>query len=83
MVQSLFKMLHPDLDLPSIVKSTFETPTNSGIAMLISDIFGADRRPALAKLNKPVLVIASGSSPLLDVQKKNGGIHPRSEARRN
>jgi non-heme chloroperoxidase len=38
--------------------------------MLISDIFGADRRPALAKLDKPSLVIASGNSPLLDVQKE-------------
>jgi non-heme chloroperoxidase len=70
MVQSLFKKPHPDLDLPSIVKSTLQTPTNTGIAMLISDIFGADRRPALAKLDKPALVIASGNSPLLDVQKE-------------
>lgn len=70
MVQSLFKKPHPDLDLPSIVKSTLQTPTNTGIAMLISDIFGADRRPALATLDKPALVIASGNSPLLDVQKE-------------
>ena len=70
MVQSLFKKPHPDLDLPSIVKSTLQTPTNTGIAMLISDIFGADRRPALAKLDKPALIVASGSSPLLDVQKE-------------
>jgi non-heme chloroperoxidase len=70
MVQSLFKKPHPDLDLPKIVQSTLQTPTNTGIAMLISDIFGADRRPALAKLDKPALVIASARSPLLDVQKE-------------
>jgi non-heme chloroperoxidase len=70
MVQSLFKKPHPDLDLTKIVQSTLQTPTNTGIAMLISDIFGADRRPALAKLDKPALVVASGSSPLLDVQKE-------------
>ena len=70
MVQSLFKKPHPDLDLPKIVQSTLQTPTNTGIAMLISDIFGADRRPPLAKLDRPALVIASGSSPLLDVQKE-------------
>ena len=38
--------------------------------MLISDIFGADRGPAPAKLDKPALVIASGNSPPLDVQKE-------------
>jgi non-heme chloroperoxidase len=76
MVQSLFTKAHPDLDLPSIVKSTLQTPTNSGIAILISDIFGADRRPALAKLDKPALVIASGRSPLLDVQKEMAASTP-------
>src|SRR5580700_2366638 len=70
MVQSLFKKPHPDLDMPSIAKFTLQTPTNTGIAMLISDIFGVDRRPALAKLDKPALVIASGNSPLLDLQKE-------------
>jgi microsomal epoxide hydrolase len=68
MVQSLFKLPHPELDIPAIVKSTLQTPTNTGVAMLIADIFGTDRRPALAKLNKPALVIASASSPLLDAQ---------------
>jgi non-heme chloroperoxidase len=70
MVQSLFKLPHPELDIPAIVKSTLQTPTNTGVAMLIADIFGTDRRPALAKLNKPALVIASASSPLLDAQKE-------------
>jgi non-heme chloroperoxidase len=70
MVKSLFKKPHPDLDMPSIVKSTMQTPTDTGIAMLVSDIFGTDRRPPLAKLNKAALVIASSSSPLLDVQKE-------------
>jgi hypothetical protein len=34
------------------------------------DIFGADRRPALKRIDRPTLVIASGESPLLDVQKE-------------
>lgn len=42
MVQSLFKKPHSDLDLPSNVKSALQIPTNSGTAMLISDISGAD-----------------------------------------
>ncbi len=38
-------------------------------SFLVSDIFGVDRRPALAKLNRPTLVIGSSASPLLDAQK--------------
>jgi non-heme chloroperoxidase len=70
MVKSLFKKPHPDLDIGRIVKSTLQTPTDTGVAMLVTDIFGADRRPPLAKLNKPALVIASSVSPLLDAQKE-------------
>jgi non-heme chloroperoxidase len=79
MVQSLFQKPHPDLDQAKIVRSTLQTPTNTGIAMLISDIFGADRRPALAKLDKPALVIASGNSPLLDVQKEMAASIPNAK----
>jgi non-heme chloroperoxidase len=69
MVESLFKQPHPDLDIKKLVESTLKTPTDIGIAMLVMDIFGADRSAALAKLGKPALVIASASSPLLDLQK--------------
>src|SRR5215475_1020563 len=69
MVESLFKQPHPDLDKDKLVESTLKTPTDVGVAMLVMDIFGADRWAPLAKLNKPALVIASASSPLLDLQK--------------
>lgn len=70
MVHSLFKKPHPDIDLQQIVESTLQTPTDTGIAMLVSDIFGADRRKVLTKLDKPTLVIGSSESPLIDVQKE-------------
>jgi non-heme chloroperoxidase len=47
--------------------------------MLISDIFGADRRPPLAKLDRPALVVASDSSPVLDVQKEMAASTPRAK----
>jgi pimeloyl-ACP methyl ester carboxylesterase len=75
----LFKKPHPDLDIEKIVRSTLQTPTDTGIAMLVSDIFGVDRRPPLAKLNKPALVIASSASPLLDVQKEMAAMIPGSK----
>ncbi len=78
MARSIFKKPHPDLDLQRVVTSALQTPTDIGIAMLVADVFGADRRPALAKLDKPTLVIASADSPLLDVQKEMAASIPRS-----
>ncbi len=79
MVKSIFKKPHPELDVPKIVKSTLQTPTDTGIAMLVADIFGADRHPALSKLNKPALVIASPVSPLFDAQKEMAALIPKSK----
>lgn len=47
--------------------------------MLVADIFGVDRRPVLAKLNKPTLVLASSVSPLLDMQKEMAATIPGSK----
>jgi len=79
MVRSLFKKPHPALDLQKLVKSTLQTPTDVGVAMLVADIFGADRCPALAKLSIPALVVASAESPLLDVQKEMASTIPGSK----
>jgi non-heme chloroperoxidase len=76
MVQSIFSQPHPDLDMNRIVQSTMATPPDIGVAMLTMDIFGADRRVALRKLDKPALVIASAKSPLLDEQKEMASIIP-------
>jgi microsomal epoxide hydrolase len=70
MVRSLFKQSHPNLDFDEIVRATLQTPVDTGAAMLIADIFGADRTTALAKLDKPALVIAAAASPLLALQKQ-------------
>jgi len=77
MVRSLFKQPHPDLDFEGIVKAVLQTPVDTGAAMLIADIFGADRTSALAKLDKPALVIAASSSPLLVQQKEMAAKIPR------
>jgi len=79
MIHSLFKKPHPEVDFQALVKTSLQTPTNTGIAMLVADIFGADRRRALATLNKPALVVASSGSPLLDAQRKMAATIPRSK----
>ena len=68
MVRSIF--LHPPADIGAVIAQAQRTPPAVGAAMLVSDIFGADRRPALQKIDRPTLVIASASSPLLDAQEQ-------------
>jgi non-heme chloroperoxidase len=59
----------PKAELDALVRRQLETPPAIGEAMLIADLFGADRTPALKRFDKPTLVIASAFSPELDAQK--------------
>ena len=61
--------------MAAIVKCTLQTPTDTGASMLVMDIFGTDRRPALTKLSKPTLVVSS-ESPLFDAQKEMAATIP-------
>jgi len=69
MVRSIFARPHPELDLRGIIDTARGTPPQTGMAMLLADLFGADRRDALKKIDRPALVIAAAGSPLLDQQK--------------
>ncbi len=39
-----------------------KTPADIGVAMLIADMFGVNRTPALKKIDCPTLIIASAKS---------------------
>jgi microsomal epoxide hydrolase len=54
MVGGLFKKPHPELDIEALIAHARKTPPNIGLTMLIMDIFGVDRRPALAKIRPSV-----------------------------
>jgi non-heme chloroperoxidase len=51
------------------IKTAMKTPPSIGLSMLVSDMFTVDRRPALARMDSPVLIIASGTSSELDRQR--------------
>lgn len=70
MVRSIFKQPHPAAEIDAVIAQAQHTPPAVGTAMLVSDIFGADRRPAVQKIDCPAWVIASANSPLLDAQKE-------------
>jgi microsomal epoxide hydrolase len=45
-----------------LVSTGMKTPPDVGVAMLIADMFGANRTPALKKIDCPTLIIASAKS---------------------
>src|SRR5215475_61876 len=45
-----------------LVNTGMKTPSDVGVAMLIADMFGANRTPALKKIDCPTLIIASAKS---------------------
>ena len=51
------------------VVTAMKTSPSTGIAMLVSDLFTADRTGALARMDCPVMIVAAGSSPELATQK--------------
>ena len=52
------------------VQIGLRTPPDLGLAMLMMDFVVRDRRPALAKFNRPALVIASAESGELEAQRE-------------
>jgi microsomal epoxide hydrolase len=51
------------------IATAMKTPPSIGIAMIVADMFGIDRTPALAKIECPVLIIASSKSEELAEQR--------------
>ncbi len=70
MLHAIFKKPLSDDQFQRLLKAILQTPTDTGVSMLAMDLYGADRRPALSKLNKPALVVASAESQELDAQKE-------------
>jgi len=66
LVRSIFSRPHPELDMKYLIDESRKTPPSIEIAMLVMDVFGADRRPALKKIDRPTLVISSASSDLTE-----------------
>jgi microsomal epoxide hydrolase len=79
MARSMFKKPLPDLEIESVIAHTQKTPPTIGLTMLIMDIFGVDRRPALARIDRPTLVIGSAESSLAAAQKRMADAIPGAE----
>lgn len=69
MMRAIIKRPLSDAELARLVSDSLKTPTAIGAAMLVADLFGVDRTPVLAKLDRPALVIASATSGELGAQR--------------
>jgi microsomal epoxide hydrolase len=68
MMHSIISTPAPAQTFSDLDSAAALTPVDTGVSMLVQDLFAVDRRPDLAKFDKPTLVIASGQSPLLSNQ---------------
>lgn len=80
MLRAIIKSELPAGELDALARTSLETPTDIAVSMLTLDMFGVDRRPNLARCDKPALVVAAADSPLLEAQKRTAqALHARFE----
>ncbi|HEY0660114.1 MAG TPA: alpha/beta hydrolase [Lysobacter sp.] len=68
MMQAIFTRPLAPAQLQHRVDVAMKTPSSIGIAMLVMDMHGVDRRGVLQKIDKPTLIVAAASSPELAAQ---------------
>ncbi len=66
MVAQMFRQPHDAAFLQQLVTDSMKTPTSMAIAMLITATFTVDRRPVLANITRPTLIVCSESNTLPD-----------------
>jgi len=68
MMRAIISKPQTDGTIEELVNAGMKTPADVGVAMLIADMFGVDRTPALKKIDCPTLIIASAKSDELSRQ---------------
>jgi microsomal epoxide hydrolase len=62
MMRAIISKPQSDGTIEQLVNIGMKTPPDVGVAMLIADMFGVNRTPALKKIDCPTLIIASAKS---------------------
>jgi microsomal epoxide hydrolase len=76
MMRAIISKPQSDGTIEQLVNTGMKTPADIGVAMLIADMFGTNRTPALKKINCPTLIIASAKSDELARQQAAAGRIP-------
>ena len=62
MMQAIISKPQSNGVIEQLVNTGMKTPPDIGVGMLVADIFGVNRTPALKKIDCPTLIIASAKS---------------------
>ena len=77
MMRAIISKPPSDDAIEGLVSTGMRTPPDVGVAMLIADMFGVNRTPALKKIDCPTLIIASSKSGELARQQAAANQIPR------
>ena len=62
MMRAIISKPQSDGTIEGLIDTGMKTPADVGVSMLVADMFGVNRTPALKKINCPTLIIASAKS---------------------
>jgi microsomal epoxide hydrolase len=62
MMRAIISKPQSDVVIERLVSTGMKTPSDIGVGMLVADMFGVNRTPALKKIDCPTLIIASAKS---------------------
>jgi microsomal epoxide hydrolase len=68
MMRAIISKPQSDDAIKGLVSTGMKTPPDVGVGMLVADMFGVNRTPALKKIDCPTLIIASAKSDELSRQ---------------
>src|SRR5262245_6541576 len=68
MMRAIISKPQTDETIAKLVNTGMKTPPDIGVGMLVADMFGVNRTPALKKIDCPTMIIASTKSSELDRQ---------------
>ena len=77
MMRAIISKPPSDDAIEGLVSTGMRTPPDVGVAMLVADMFGVNRTPALKKIDCPTLIIASAKSDELARQQAAANQIPR------
>src|SRR4029453_18936388 len=77
MMRAIISKPPSDSAIEGLVSTGMKTPPDIGVGMLVADMFGVNRTPALQKIDCPTLIIASAKSDELGRQEAAAKQIPR------
>jgi pimeloyl-ACP methyl ester carboxylesterase len=77
MMRAIISKPQSDGAIERLVNTGMKTPPDVGVGMLVADMFGVNRTPALQKIECPTLIIASAKSDELGRQEAAAKKIPR------